>query len=144
MSALCAESVSFVRIGSAEALIWRSLPLSVGYCGTSTAVIFPSVTVIDTWTGPQRVEATEPATVVAAPELVLPELVLSEADVPEPDDPASCGADRRGADASDRGVGAVGAGVDRRDGRCGGHREQGGHIEPSPSRSPGKPPSAPP
>src|SRR5512133_3883539 len=92
MSALCAVSVSFVRIGSAEALIWRSLPLPVGYWGTSTAVIFASVTVIDTWTGPQRVEATEPVTVVAAPELVLPELVLPERDVTEPDDPLFCGA----------------------------------------------------
>src|SRR6476619_7315202 len=82
MSAPCAESVSFVRIGSAEALIWRSLPLPVGYWGTSTAVIFPSVTVIDTWTGPQRVEATEPVTVDAVPELVLP----------EPDDPVPWGA----------------------------------------------------
>ena len=39
-----------------------------------------------------EVEATEPVTVDAAPELVLPELVLVEPDVPEPDDPVSWGA----------------------------------------------------
>ncbi len=44
-------------------------------------------------------------------------------------DERQTGADRGGADAPDRGVGAGGAGVDRRDGRCGGHREQGGHVD---------------
>src|SRR6476620_1021454 len=91
-SARCSESVSFVRIGSAEALIWRSLPLPVGDWGTSTAVIFPSATVIDTWTGRKRVEATGQVTVVAAPDLLPPELVLPEPAAPEPDDPASWGA----------------------------------------------------
>src|SRR4051794_26807652 len=67
MSALCADRVSCVSSGSASALISRSLPLPVGYCGTSTAVTFPSATVIRTWTGPQRVGATAPVNVVLAP-----------------------------------------------------------------------------
>src|SRR5689334_276479 len=91
MSALCAEIVSLVRTGNAEALIWRSLPLPVGYCGTSTAVIRPSVMVIDTWTGPHRVEATEPVAVVVVPEPVPPELVPAVPDVPDPDDPVPWG-----------------------------------------------------
>src|SRR4051794_8295651 len=64
MSALCADRVSCFRVGRASALISSSLWLPSGYCGTSTAVIFPSATVIETWTGPQRVWTTAPVTVV--------------------------------------------------------------------------------
>src|SRR3954471_5782475 len=63
MEALCALSVSWMRIGSARALISWSLPLLVGYWTTETSVIDPSATVICTCTGPQRVSAAVPVTV---------------------------------------------------------------------------------
>src|SRR4051812_24774418 len=63
MEALCALSVSWMRIGSARALISWSLPLLVGYWTTETFVIDPSATVIWTCTGPHRVSATAPVTV---------------------------------------------------------------------------------
>src|SRR6185295_2474883 len=90
MFALCADSVSCVRTGNASALICWSLPLPLGYCGTSTAVILPLATVSATCTGPQRVWATEPVTVVPdvvePVPLLVPELlpVDGAAAVPEP------------------------------------------------------------
>src|ERR1700712_2785100 len=88
----CALRVSFTRIGSACALISWSLPLLFGYSTTVTAVTFPPETVICTWTGPQRVSAAVPVTVVL-PELAVP--VLDEdgaAAVPEVDDVPVSGA----------------------------------------------------
>src|SRR3954463_185097 len=69
MEALCALSVSWMRIGSARALISWSLPLLVGYWTTETSVIDPSATVIWTCTGPHRVSAAAPVTVPDAAEL---------------------------------------------------------------------------
>src|SRR4051812_18675493 len=83
MSALCASSVSCTRIGSARALICRSLPFSVGYSTTETSVMVPSATVTCTCTGPQRVSAESPVTVVVPDELP---------DVPEDDVVPSVGA----------------------------------------------------
>jgi hypothetical protein len=65
MSALCASFVSRIRTGSARALICRSLPLLFGYSTTETSVIVPFATEIATCTGPQRVLAASPVTVVA-------------------------------------------------------------------------------
>src|SRR5947209_20383540 len=65
--------VSFTRMGSASALISWSRPLLFGYSTTWTAVTFPPATVSSTWTGPQRVCATLPVTVVVADELALEE-----------------------------------------------------------------------
>src|ERR1700712_5558750 len=93
----CALRVSFTRIGSACALISWSLPLLFGYSTTVTAVTFPPETVICTWTGPQRVSAAVPVTVVV-PELAVPELVVPVLDedgtaaVPEGDDVPVTGA----------------------------------------------------
>src|SRR4051812_33012723 len=70
MPALCAFSVSWMRIGSARALISWSLPLLSGYCRTETSVIDPSATVIWTCTGPHRVSATVPVTVPEDAELL--------------------------------------------------------------------------
>src|SRR3569833_3842629 len=74
MFAFCASRVSWISTGSARALISWSLPLPLGYWTTETSVSEPLATVSSTWTGPQRVEATEPVT------------VLDVADVPVPDD----------------------------------------------------------
>src|SRR4051794_38446420 len=63
MEALCAFSVSWMRIGSARALISWSFPLLFGYWTTATSVIEPSATVIWTCTGPHRVSATVPVSV---------------------------------------------------------------------------------
>src|SRR3954462_13074719 len=63
MDALCAFSVSWMRMGSARALISWSLPLLSGYSTTETFVIDPSATVIWTCTGPQRVSGAVPVTV---------------------------------------------------------------------------------
>src|SRR3954447_15467595 len=65
--ALCASSVSCTRIGSARALICRSLPLLSGYSTTETSVTVPSATVTWTCTGPQRVSTASPVTVVEEP-----------------------------------------------------------------------------
>src|SRR3954451_4409080 len=84
MEALCAFSVSWMRIGSARALISWSFPLPFGYCTTATSVIEPSATVIWTCTGPHRVSAAVPVTVpdVAEP-VVLPALeLLDELELP--------------------------------------------------------------
>src|SRR6185312_13661821 len=81
MDALWAEIVSSISTGRARALICWSLPFSFGYCTTDTSVIRPSATVICTWTGPHRVCATGPVTVLAA--LAAPVVLLDEdADVP--------------------------------------------------------------
>src|SRR3954466_5080945 len=69
MEALCALSVSWMRIGSARASISWSLPLLVGYWTTETSVIDPSATVIWTCTGPHRVSAAAPVTLPDAAEL---------------------------------------------------------------------------
>src|SRR3954447_4330695 len=74
MEALCASSVSWMRIGSARALICWSLPLLSGYCTTPTSVIEPSATVIWTCTGPHLVSETAPVTVPDAAELEPDEL----------------------------------------------------------------------
>src|SRR3954453_2904747 len=66
MPALCASSVSCTRIGSARALICRSLPLLSGYSTTETSVSAPFATVTWTCTGPQRGSAASPVTVVEA------------------------------------------------------------------------------
>src|SRR4051794_3826461 len=66
----CAFSVSWMRIGSARALISWSLPLLFGYCTTATFVIDPLATVIWTCTGPHRVSATVPVTVPDVAELL--------------------------------------------------------------------------
>src|SRR5690348_16874134 len=66
MFAFCASRVSRISTGSARALICWSLPLLSGYWTTETSVIDPLATVSSTWTGPQRVEATEPVTVLDA------------------------------------------------------------------------------
>src|SRR4051812_22120528 len=60
MFALCASRVSWTSIGRACSLISRSRWLPLGDTGTSTLVIVPSVTVIATCTGPQRVSAESP------------------------------------------------------------------------------------
>src|SRR4051812_34648532 len=88
MSALCALSVSWTRIGNARALISWSLPLLSGYCTTETFVIEPSATVIWTCTGPHRVSAAVPVTVPDVAELLtLAELAELELLVePEPVD----------------------------------------------------------
>src|ERR1700712_5340936 len=62
--ALWAEIVSCNRVGRAVELISWSRPLLSGYTGTDTAVIFPFVTVICTWTGPHRVSVESPRTVL--------------------------------------------------------------------------------
>src|SRR4051812_38964027 len=72
MSALWALSVSWMRTGSARALISWSLPLLSGYCTTETFVTEPSATVIWTCTGPQRVSAAVPVTVPDVAELLGP------------------------------------------------------------------------
>src|SRR4051812_8676198 len=96
MFALCAFSVSWMRIGSACALISWSLPLLSGYCTTETFVIDPPATVISTCTGPHRVSATVPVTVpdvaallglAAAEELDEPELLDEPESVDEPELP---------------------------------------------------------
>src|SRR4051794_13430227 len=86
MSALCAFSVSWMRIGSACALISWSLPLLSGYCTTETFVIDPPATVISTCTGPHRVSAAVPVTV---PDVAEPVGLAAPAE-PEPvDEPSS-------------------------------------------------------
>src|SRR3954447_15105754 len=60
MFALCASRVSWTSVGRACSLISRSRWLPLGDTGTSTLVILPSVTVIATCTGPQRVSAESP------------------------------------------------------------------------------------
>src|SRR3954449_3612281 len=90
MAALCAFSVSWMRIGSARALFCWSLPLLSGYCTTATSVTEPSATVIWTCTGPHRVSATVPVTVpdvaepvvLAAPELLDELELLDEPELP--------------------------------------------------------------
>src|SRR6476646_831101 len=62
--ALCASSVSWIRIGSAWELISWSRPLPFGYWTTATFVIFLLEMVSCTCTGPQRVCATVPVTVL--------------------------------------------------------------------------------
>src|SRR3954447_14814762 len=82
IEAFCASRVSWTRTGSARALICWSLPLLSGYSTTETSVIVPSATVSSTCTGPQRVEAVSPVTVVepvvAVPEDDVPDEVLSD------------------------------------------------------------------
>src|SRR3954452_18320205 len=63
-----ASRVSWTRIGRARALISWSLPLPFGYSTTETSVIVPPDTLSWTCTGPQRVEASSPVTVVPVPE----------------------------------------------------------------------------
>jgi hypothetical protein len=68
--------------------------LLLGYSTTWTAVIFPPETVIWTWTGPHRVLAAVPVTVVV-PVLDEPVLALDDdgaAAVPEDDDVPVTGA----------------------------------------------------
>lgn len=55
MAALCAVNVDCTSRGTAVALIDADLLSFLGYDNTSTAVIFPPLTVIFTWTGPHRV-----------------------------------------------------------------------------------------
>src|SRR3954452_1699106 len=62
--AFCASRVSWISTGSARTLICWSLPLPLGYWTTETSVIEPSATVNSTWTGPQRVAAVSPVTVL--------------------------------------------------------------------------------
>src|SRR4051794_8030118 len=66
MFAFCASRVSWISTGSARALICWSLPLPFGYSTTETSVIVPSATVSSTCTGPQRVDASSPVTVLDA------------------------------------------------------------------------------
>src|SRR3954454_21625746 len=84
MEALCALSVSWMRIGSARALMSWSLPLLCGYCTTATSVIEPSATVIWTCTGPHRVSATVPVNVpdVAEPVVLAALELLDELELP--------------------------------------------------------------
>src|SRR4051812_15137997 len=66
IESFCASRVSWIRTGSARALICWSLPLLFGYSTTETSVIEPFATVSSTCTGPQRVEASSPVTVDVA------------------------------------------------------------------------------
>src|SRR4051812_11588440 len=79
IEALCAFSVSWMRIGSARALISWSLPLLFGYWTTATSVMEPSATVIWTCTGPHRVSAAVPVTV---PEVAEPVVLPAELESP--------------------------------------------------------------
>src|SRR4051795_2128109 len=81
MFAFCASRVSWISTGSARALICWSLPLPLGYWTTETSVIVPFATVSSTWTGPQRVEASSPVTVLDA--LAVPDDAVPEDAVPE-------------------------------------------------------------
>jgi hypothetical protein len=67
------------RIGSAWALISWSRPLLSGYCTTCTAVIFRPETVSRTWTGPYRVSAALPVTVLVAADDAALDGVLGDA-----------------------------------------------------------------
>src|SRR3954452_24956719 len=78
MFALCASRVSWTSIGSACSLISRSRWLPLGDTGTFTLVILPSVTVIATCTGPQRVSAESPVYVFVSDD---------DPDDPDDDDP---------------------------------------------------------
>src|SRR3954469_11969167 len=80
ISAFCASRVSWISTGSARALICWSLPLLAGYSTTETSVIEPLATVSWTWTGPQRVSAASPVTVLEAVDVPLPEPVEVESD----------------------------------------------------------------
>src|SRR6478736_7946404 len=80
MSELCASIVSWTRIGRAYVLISWSLPLPLGYCTTDTFVIVSPSRVSSTWTGPHRVCATSPVTVLVDDPL---------SDDPASDDPVS-------------------------------------------------------
>ena len=79
----------------------------------------------------QQVRGDQPGQPAERHERVRPAREVTEAAPGDPPvrDERQTGADRGGADPPDRGVGAGGAGVDRRDGRCGGHVEQGGHVD---------------
>src|SRR6476469_7948355 len=70
IEALWLSSVSWIRIGRAWALISWSRPLPFGYWTTETFVIFFAATVSCTCTGPQRVSATAPVTVVVVAALL--------------------------------------------------------------------------
>src|SRR5689334_21278085 len=83
MLAFWALSVSCLSTGSAYALISRSRPLPFGYVGTDTLVILPSATVMLTWTGPQRVSATEPWYVVPPDDVVVVVLVACPGSPPD-------------------------------------------------------------
>src|SRR3954447_21426786 len=85
MPALCASRVSWRRTGRAYALISWSRPFPLGYTGTDTSVILPPVTVMVTWTSPQRVEATEPSYVIVPVDVS----DFAELDVPGPGDEPS-------------------------------------------------------
>ena len=61
--ALCAVTVSSTSCGSAYELISWSRPLPLGYCGTSTFVMTPLETVIETCSGPYGVSAVCPRNV---------------------------------------------------------------------------------
>src|SRR3954469_22195302 len=95
MPALCASRVSWRRTGRAYALISWSRPFPLGYTGTDTSVILPSVTVMLTWTSPQRVGATEPSYVlvpVDVPDVVEldpPGLGDEPSELPESSPPAA-------------------------------------------------------
>src|SRR3954452_17228712 len=102
MSALCASRVSWTSTGSAWSLISMSRWLPLGDTGTVTFVILPSLTVISTCTGPQRVAAESPVYV----------LVPAEADLAEDEGAEDEGAeDAEGAEVDDGSGGADVGGV---------------------------------
>src|SRR4051812_25247583 len=90
MFAFCASRVSWISTGSARALISWSRPLPLGYWTTETSVIEPLATVSSTCTGPQRVEATEPVTVLAAVDVPDDDVPLDDVPDEVPDDVLPC------------------------------------------------------